>query len=92
MLKGREQVLAYYKQFRPQQMETFAQFVLSKGFGATTPQGKRNSAGVKVAESWQECGRRLFGDGFVAVMARAVRDHNAAANAPQREPIPDPEF
>ena len=93
MLKGRDEILAYYEQFRPQQMESFAQFVLSKGYGATTPNGKRNSAGIKVSESWQECGKRLFGERFVPVMARAIRDHNARHEAPrQTEPIPDPEF
>lgn len=85
-------VVEYYEQFRPAQMEHFARFVLSKGFGATTPHGRRNANGQKEPETWQACGRRLFGDRFIPVMERVLAEHRAAMAAQPPAAIPDPEF
>lgn len=87
----------HYEQFRPAQMESFARFVLSKGYGATTPQGRRNDRGQKVPETWQACGRRLFGDRFGLVMERILIEHQTAGEvkpAPVASALPlaDPDF
>lgn len=99
-----EQINAYYEaHFRQRQMETFAQFVLQKGHGALSPRHVKKDDGTLVRETWQACGRRLFGQRFVAVMEKAVKDYCAAhagsppATAPDPpahvlEEIPDPEF
>jgi hypothetical protein len=87
-------VCDYYEQFRPAQMENFARFVISKGYGATTPQGTRNDRGQKIPETWQSCGRRLFGERFIPVMERVLVEHRAAlaAKSTAVQPIADPEF
>lgn len=87
-------VCDHYEQFRPSQMEHFARFVLSKGYGAMTPHGRRNPAtGKKERETWQACGRRLYGERFVSVMDRMIAEHKTAVAAPDAsQAIPDPEF
>jgi hypothetical protein len=94
MLAGRDQIMAYYEQFRLGQMESFAEFVLSKGHGAVTPHGIKGSNGRQVPETWQACGRRLFGERFVGVMERAVDAYRAAHAGHRTAPveIPDPDF
>lgn len=91
-----EDVCAYYEQFRPAQMENFARFVISKGYGAITPYGRRQSGSGKMErETWQACGRRLFGERFIPVMERALETHRATLTVPAPAilaTIPDPEF
>lgn len=102
-----EQIDAYYEaNFRQQQMESFAQFVLEKGHGALSPSPIKTDDGHMVRETWQACGRRLFGKRFIAVMERAVNEYRAThgalsppAEAPLETPpahvleeIPEPEF
>ena len=96
------QIEAYYDaNFRARQMETFAQMVLEKGHGAYTPNGVKRSDGTVVRETWQACGRRLFGDRFIPVMERAIARYIAAHGAPRApyappayvlEEVPEPEF
>lgn len=69
ILHGLNEVLDYLEQFKPARMEHFARFVLSKGYGAKTPKG----------ETWQTCGRRLFGAQFIPVMDRVLNEHRLAA-------------
>lgn len=92
-------VCDYYEQFRPAQIEHFARFVIAKGYGATTPHGRRNAMnGKKEPETWQACGRRLYGERFGPAMERALAEHQAAAVAAKSAPIApmpplaDPEF
>jgi len=87
-------VVEYYEQFRPAQMEHFARFVITKGYGAVTPNGRKDANGRKEPETWQACGRRLYGERFIAVMERVLAEHRAAIEA-QPQPaaaIADPEF
>lgn len=95
LLRTIDDIVAYYEPFRQTQMENFARFVISKGYGATTPNGHRKANGEKKPETWQACGRRLFGDRFVPVMERMLAEHQAAmlANPPAvTAEIADPEF
>jgi hypothetical protein len=99
-----KQIDAYYEaNFRARQMETFADFVLEKGYGAYSPNPVRNKHGERVRETWQQCGRRLFGERFVAVMERKVTEYRAqhatgaSSAAPEPPPhileeIPEPDF
>jgi len=103
----REQIHAYYEahfrtgpHMRP--METFAQFVLEKGYGAMAPPMRVD--GQEIRETWQARGRRLFGQRFIAVMEKAVTDYCAAHGVSPPPPaaleppahvleeIPDPDF
>lgn len=103
------QIDDYYEaNFRDKFMWGFANFVYEKGYGACTPHGRRHPQGGTVPETWQECGRRLYGDRFKAVMARVIEERQAgrpAPTAPRKEPviladpppisleeIPDPDF
>lgn len=89
--KLRDQINAYYEtHFRQRQMETFAQFVLEKGHEARTPNGAKNSYGEKVPETWQQCGRRLFGDRFVPIMEQAIAAYRAKHGAPPVQAVPEP--
>jgi hypothetical protein len=107
----REQIHAYYEaHFRTgphmSPIETFAQFALEKGYGAYAPRLVKNERGEMVRETWQACGRRLFGERFVGVMERVVTEYRAQHGAtPPRasaplpeppahvlEPVPEPEF
>lgn len=82
------QIDAYYEaNFRAGQMESFARFVLEKGYGACTPHGRKNAHGVIVRETWQACGRRLFGERFADVMDRALTEYRAAHRGKPPEPL-----
>jgi hypothetical protein len=85
-------IVEYYEEFRPAQMEHFARFVISKGYGATTPHGRRGPDGRKQSETWQACGRRLFGERFIPVMERMLAEHKEGMAAKPPAVIPDPEF
>lgn len=82
-LKGRDEILAYYEQFRPAQMESFARYAFSKGYGAKVH---------GTDETWQACGRRLFGDRFIAAMERVVNEHRAASSGASPVEAIEPEF
>lgn len=82
-LRGRDEILAYYEQFRPAQRESFARFVFSKGYGAKVP-GRD--------ETWQACGRRLFGDDFIATMERIVNEHRTTPSGSPPPVVIEPEF
>jgi hypothetical protein len=85
----RDQIHDYYEEhFRQGHMETFAQFVLEKGHGAMAP--PRYKDGQMIRETWQACGRRLFGERFVPVMERAINEYRASHAAPPPEPLPEP--
>lgn len=87
----RTQITAYYEaNFRERQMDSFADFVISKGFGACSPHPVRNKHGDRIRETWQSCGRRLFGDRFVTVMERKVAEFKAQAGAPVPQSTPEP--
>jgi hypothetical protein len=87
----RVQVTAYYEMnFRARQMETFADFVISKGFGAWSPHLVRNVQGFRVKETWQSCGRRLFGERFAVVLERKIAEYRASHGAPSATPTPEP--
>lgn len=89
-----EQINAYYEaNFRVGQMKTFAQFVIEKGCGALSPRQVKNARGELVNETWQACGRRLFGDRFIAVMQRALAEYLAVHGSPPpqaQESLPEP--
>lgn len=96
-VKGLDQICAYYEQFRPGQMESFAQFVIEKGHGARSP---RKDSKTGDFETWQGAGRRLFGERFIPIMERAIEAHRAklakpqaiAAPPPKPAVIPEPDF
>ena len=62
-----------YAPYRERMLECFARFVIDEGYGAMTPRG----------ETWQACGRRMFGeDRFNAALRaeiarRRQQDHTA---------------
>lgn len=57
-------------------LDGFADFVVRQGFGAVTP---IKPYGAKKPESWQECGRRLWGEKhFNDAMHRAIERSRAA--------------
>lgn len=53
------ETVRYLDTYKQHMMECFARFVINEGPGARTPVKYKN--GEAVSESWQECGRRLFG-------------------------------
>ena len=89
-----DQIHAYYeKHFRQGQMETFAQFVLEKGHGALAQNPVKADDGRMIRETWQACGRRLFGPRFIEVMERAINDYRATHSVSTFQPFkppPDP--
>lgn len=83
-------VVRYYEPFRQTSVLNFARFVISKGFGAMVP---RKSGGKE--ETWQACGRRLYGEAFIPAMEQALEEYRVSvANnpPPATGPIPDPDF
>lgn len=86
-------VIRYYEPFRRTQVLNFARYVIAKGYRATVPRKPGQPE-----ETWQACGRRLFGDAFIPAMEQALEEYRASVandppdSEPQQGPIPDPEF
>lgn len=66
-----------YAIYRKYQMECFARFVIDEGYGATAPANVGSAAHPRY-ETWQECGRRMFGDPFVTVLQDELRKRRLA--------------
>jgi len=47
--------------------ECFARFVISQGYGARAPRNIGTDGSTKY-ETWNECGRRLFGQRFNSIL------------------------
>ena len=57
-------------------LDGFCDFVIKQGFGAVTP---NKPYGARGPETWQACGRRLWGEThFKEAMARAIERSRAA--------------
>ena len=55
-------------------MECFARFVIRQGYGAMAP-NNIGSQSAPMYESWQDAGKRLFGNQFVDVLMAEISKH-----------------